>query len=152
MVDIVSKEQRSQMMSGIRAKNTKPELVIRKNLFAEGFRYKLHDQKLPGKPDLVFPKFKTVIFINGCFWHGHDCDLFRMPSTNRDFWEIKINANKSNDLKNYDLLLASGWRIVTIWECAIKGRRKLDFKSLIGLVSEFLRNDSGAASCEFKHQ
>lgn len=140
------------MMSGIKGKNTKPELVVRSALHKLGYRFRLHNTILPGKPDIVLAKYKTVIFVNGCFWHGHNCNFFKMPSTNRDFWEFKINTNKSNDLRNYDLLLASGWRIVTIWECAIKGRRKLDFKSLIGSVSEFLRNGSGAASCEFKHQ
>lgn len=139
-------------MSGIKGKNTKPEILVRHKLFALGFRYRLHNRNLPGKPDLVFQKFKTVIFINGCFWHGHDCYLFKMPSTNCDFWKIKIDTNKSNDLKNRELLLASGWRIVTIWECATKGKLKLDFNTLIESVSEFLKNDSGASSCEFKHK
>ena len=138
-------------MSGIRAKNTKPELAIRKGLFAKGLRYKLHDRKLPGKPDLVFPKYRMVLFINGCFWHGHDCDLFKIPSTNRDFWEKKIAINQSNDAKNHALLLAAGWRVVTIWECAIKGKRRLEINTLLSTVCDLLKKESGDVACEFKH-
>lgn len=152
MADIVSKEVRSRMMSGIRSKNTKPELIIRKGLFAKGLRYRLHDKKLPGKPDLVFPKFRVVLFINGCFWHGHACDLFKIPSTNRDFWESKIGTNQANDAKNKELLLAAGWRVVTIWECAIKGKRRLDINTLISSVNVLIRNNHGDVSSELMHQ
>lgn len=152
MTDIVSKEQRSRMMSGIRAKNTKPELIIRKGLFAKGLRYRLHDKKLPGKPDLVFPKYRVVLFINGCFWHGHACDLFKIPSTNRDFWENKIGTNQANDAKNKELLLVAGWRVVTIWECAIKGKRRLDINTLISSVNELIKNNSGDVTSELMHQ
>lgn len=108
-------------MSRIRAKNTKPELIVRKFLFANGYRYRLHDKRLPGKPDLVFPKLKIVIFINGCFWHGHeDCRYFVVPKTRTDFWVNKIDANKLNDLKAQKLLIKSGWRIINIWECELK--------------------------------
>lgn len=140
------------MMSGIRAKNTKPELIIRKGLFAKGLRYRLHDKKLPGKPDLVFPKFRVVLFVNGCFWHGHACDLFKIPSTNSDFWKNKIGTNQANDEKNKELLLAAGWRVVTIWECAIKGKRRLDFNTLISSVEVLIRNNHGEVSSELMHQ
>ncbi len=152
MADIVCKEVRSKMMSGIRAKNTKPELIIRKGLFAKGLRYRLHDKKLPGKPDLVFPKFRVVLFVNGCFWHGHACDLFKIPSTNSDFWKNKIGTNQANDEKNKELLLAAGWRVVTIWECAIKGKRRLDFNTLISSVEVLIRNNHGEVSSELMHQ
>lgn len=152
MADIVCKEVRSKMMSGIRAKNTKPELIIRKGLFAKGLRYRLHDKKLPGKPDLVFPKFRVVLFVNGCFWHGHACDLFKIPSTNSDFWNNKIGTNQANDEKNKELLLAAGWRVVTIWECAIKGKRRLDFNTLISSVEVLIRNNHGEVSSELMHQ
>lgn len=131
MADIVSKEKRSIMMSGIRAKNTKPELIIRKGLFAIGLRYKLHDQKLPGKPDLVFPKYRTVLFINGCFWHGHNCTLFKRPSTNSEFWDTKIRRNKDNDAKNIALLAADGWKVVTLWECAIRRKNERDIAAVL---------------------
>jgi DNA mismatch endonuclease (patch repair protein) len=121
MADVHSKEIRSYNMSRIRAKNTKPELIVRKFLFANGYRYRLHDKRLPGKPDLVFPKLKIVIFINGCFWHGHeDCRYFVVPKTRTDFWVNKIDANKLNDLKAQKLLIKSGWRIINIWECELK--------------------------------
>ncbi len=152
MADIVSKEVRSKMMSGIKGKNTKPEVLVRRGLFANGFRYKLHDQRLPGKPDLVLPKYMTVLFVNGCFWHGHECDLFRMPSTNREFWEKKINANRLNDSKNKELLLLAGWRVVTIWECATKGKRRWNIDTLISTVSNLIKNNSGDATSEIKQQ
>ena len=140
------------MMSGIRAKNTRPELIIRKGLFAKGLRYRLHDKKLPGKPDLVFPKYRVVLFVNGCFWHGHACDLFKMPSTNRDFWENKIGTNQANDAKNKELLLTAGWRVVTIWECAIKGKRRLDINTLISSVNDLIRNNPGDVTSELMHK
>jgi DNA mismatch endonuclease, patch repair protein len=124
MADIVNAETRSKMMSGIRSKNTKPELVIRYGLHALGLRYRIHDHKLYGKPDLVFPRYKTVVFVHGCFWHGHNCHLFKLPSTNSSFWETKISKNKFNDKKNIDLLLVAGWKVIVVWECVLK-RSKL---------------------------
>lgn len=124
MVDKVSTEQRSKNMSRIRGRNTRLELVIRKGLHGRGFRYRLHAPTLPGKPDMMFPKSKTVIFINGCFWHGHDCALFREPKTNVEFWRQKISKNRENDRKNIKSLQASGWRVLTIWECSIRNNKK----------------------------
>jgi len=140
------------MMSGIRGKNTKPELLIRYRLFALGFRYRLHVGDLPGKPDLVFPKYRTVLFINGCFWHGHDCELFKAPSTNRVFWENKIRTNQTNDARNNSLLLAAGWRVVTIWECAMKGKLRLEINTLISAVSNLIKSTSGNFLSEIKHR
>lgn len=138
MPDIVDAETRSRMMSGIRSKNTKPELLIRKGLHARGFRYRLHATTVQGKPDLVLPKWKAVIFINGCFWHGHNCHLFKMPSTRTEFWEAKINQNRDRDIKSSAAVRESGWRVLTIWECAVKGRTRLEFGELIDRVSAWI--------------
>ena len=138
MVDIVDKQTRSRMMAGIRSKDTKPEMIIRKALFARGFRYRLHDKRLSGKPDLVFPKYHAVIFINGCFWHRHNCHLFKWPSTRPDFWKNKINRNVEVDKKNYQKLKQDGWYILTVWECAVKGRGKLSFDKMIEQIATWL--------------
>lgn len=120
MADVVDKATRSRMMSGIRGKNTKPELLVRTYLHARGFRYKLHTSNLPGKPDLVFPKYRTVLFVHGCFWHGHQhCKYAANPKTNSDFWIKKLSANRDRDLKNESLLQTLGWHVLTIWECEI---------------------------------
>lgn len=122
MTDIHSKETRSYNMSRIRGKNTKPELLVRKFLFSKGYRYRLHDKKLPGKPDIILPKYKTVIFVNGCFWHGHaDCKKAKLPDTRTEWWNEKISRNIANDLKSYDALTIAKWRIITIWQCELKG-------------------------------
>jgi len=110
------------MMAGIRSKNTKPELLMRKALHRLGFRYRLHDHKLPGKPDLVFPKYGSVLFVNGCFWHGHDCHLFKMPKTRTDFWRNKIETNRRRDATVRAQLDRLGIRHRTIWECDLKNR------------------------------
>lgn len=106
-------------MSRVRGKDTSPEMALRKALFARGFRYRLHDVKLPGKPDIVFRRNKIVIFVHGCFWHGHCCSRFRLPESNRDYWVQKIARNRANDDKNHALLRQMGWRILVVWECAI---------------------------------
>lgn len=138
MVDIVSKDVRSKMMSGIRSKNTKPELILRKNLHRKGFRYRLHEKSLPGKPDLVFPKHNAVIFVNGCFWHGHDCHLFKWPRTRADFWKQKIGGNVDRDHRQQIKLEQSGWRICVVWECAIKGKLRLPIDLLVLNCSNWL--------------
>ena len=108
-------------MQQIKGKNTKPELLVRKYLHAQGFRYKLHDNGLPGKPDLVLPKYKTVIFIHGCFWHGHNnCRYFTIPKTRTEWWTEKIAKNKTNDEKVVKLLKKEGWNVITVWECKLK--------------------------------
>ena len=108
-------------MSRIRGKNTKPEMLVRKYLFANGFRYRLHSKNLPGKPDIVLPKYKTVIFVHGCFWHGHkDCKYFVVPKTRTDWWLNKINGNKANDAKKEQALEQAGWKVLVVWECALK--------------------------------
>lgn len=125
MADVVSKAVRSRMMSGIKGKDTKPELLLRQNLHRRGFRYKLHTESLPGRPDMVFPRFDAVLFAHGCFWHGHDCSLFRWPQTRPEFWEEKIRGNQARDIRNEQLLLEQGWRVGKVWECALKGRDRI---------------------------
>lgn len=121
MADVHTKEIRSFNMSRIRCKNTRPELAVRKFLHAAGFRYKLHDKKLPGKPDIVLPKYQTVIFVHGCFWHGHqDCRYFVVPKTRTDWWLNKINGNIEKDAGTAAALRDMGWQVLEIWECELK--------------------------------
>lgn len=131
MADIKTSEARSANMAAIKSKNTKPELLIRKALYAKGFRYRLHDKKLPGKPDLVLKKYNAVIFINGCFWHKHSCHLFKWPQTRMDFWKKKIESNVLRDEQNYLKYQESGWKVLVVWECALKGKHRLLFDDLI---------------------
>ena len=112
---------RSRMMSGIRGRNTKPEILVRSLLHREGFRFRLHVRELPGKPDIVLPKYRAAIFVHGCFWHGHDCPLYRLPGTRPDFWRNKIDRNRASDRRARDALLAAGWRVAVVWECALRG-------------------------------
>jgi len=140
MADVVSAEIRSRMMSGIRGKNTKPEMVIRRGLHAKGFRYVLHDERLPGKPDLVFPKYQAVIFIHGCFWHGHNCHLFKWPKTRKDFWQTKIERNRALDDRALHELQKLGWRTGCIWECSIKGRTRRGSDQIIDRCVSWLRS------------
>lgn len=141
MADIVSAAVRSRMMSGIRSTNTKPELVLRKGLHRLGFRFRLHDRSLPGSPDLVFPKHRAVIFAHGCFWHGHDCHLFKWPSSRTEFWTAKINRNRVVDAVAATALQAAGWRVGTVWECALKGRTRLPLEDVLETCAEWLRSD-----------
>lgn len=121
MADVHSKETRSYNMSRIRSKDTKPEILVRKFLHKNGFRYRLHVKNLPGKPDIVLPKYKTVIFIHGCFWHGHDgCKYYVVPKTRTEWWLNKINRNAANDALVEDSLKTAGWKIIKIWECELK--------------------------------
>lgn len=148
MTDIVSPEKRSEMMTGIRGKDTRPEITIRKALFALGWRYRIHDARLPGKPDLVFPSLRAVIFVEGCFWHGHDCHLFRMPSTREDFWAAKIGGNRERDKRVREELQNLGWRHLTVWECALKGRTRLPFPALVDTIVGWLESSEPAEEIE----
>lgn len=121
MTDVHTPEQRSYNMSRIRSKNTTPEELVRKYLFSQGFRYRKNDARLPGKPDIVLPKYKTVIFVNGCFWHAHEgCKYFVWPKNNADFWKKKIESNVARDMKNCQLLENLGWKILVVWECELR--------------------------------
>ena len=126
MTDRLSPEKRSHIMSMIRSKDTKPEILVRRYLFHAGFRFRVNVRKLPGTPDIVLRKYKTAIFINGCFWHGHEnCKYFRLPKTNIDFWQKKIERNKERDKKEQCQLAAMGWHCITIWECQLKPKIRM---------------------------
>lgn len=139
MADVHSKEIRSFNMSQIKGKDTKPEILVRKFLFANGIRYRLHDKRLPGKPDMVFPKYKKVVFIHGCFWHGHEnCKYFVVPKTRTEWWLNKINSNKKKDAESVYALKKQGWKVITIWECELKPKTK--DKKLKSIIREFQNN------------
>jgi DNA mismatch endonuclease (patch repair protein) len=142
MADVVTKEKRSSMMAGIKGKNTRPEISIRKELYGRGYRYKLHSKDLPGKPDLVFPKYKAVVFVHGCFWHRHKCHLFKWPSTRLDFWEDKINGNAHRDEEHKHQLLAMGWKIIIVWECAVKGKSRQSLPKVADLIISALNSST----------
>lgn len=126
-------------MRAIQSKNTRPELAIRKALHGLGFRYRLHVRELPGKPDLVLPKHQAVIFVHGCFWHRHDCAAFKMPTQRREFWETKIGGNVTRDAASEAKLAVMGWRIATIWECALRGRGRLSIEEVATELSRWLQ-------------
>jgi DNA mismatch endonuclease (patch repair protein) len=131
VADIVSPEKRSDMMSGIRGKDTKPEIVVRRLLHRLGYRFRLHCKDLPGRPDIVLPKWRTAILVNRCYWHGHEaCHLFRPPKTRTEFWTNKIDGNRVRDQRNYAALQDAGWKIVVIWECAVSKKLSLSDEQL----------------------
>ncbi|MCD8265908.1 MAG: very short patch repair endonuclease [Prevotellaceae bacterium] len=146
-MDKMTKEQRHRCMAAIRSRNTKPEMLVRRYLFSRGFRYRLCNPRLPGHPDLVLRKYRTAIFVNGCFWHGHEgCPAFRLPKTNIDFWRAKIERNKRRDKEELQQLAHMGWHCVTVWECQlVKARREETLASLEQtLVHIFLQDHSPA--------
>ena len=118
MPDVLTPSQRHRCMSHIRSKATKPEMAVRRWLWSHGYRYRLNVRSVPGKPDIVMRRYRTAIFVNGCFWHGHeDCPKFVMPKSNTDFWRTKIENNRRRDQKNYDILLQNGWQVIVVWQC-----------------------------------
>ncbi|MBN2372183.1 DNA mismatch endonuclease Vsr [bacterium] len=130
-MDVFDKATRSKIMASIKSTDTQPEIKVRKFLFSKGFRYRLHGKDLPGSPDIVLPKYKTVIFVNGCFWHGHPCKIGsgkRMPKSNSKFWERKIKRNINRDLRTKKQLMSLGWKVITVWECESKIDRKMSKK------------------------
>ena len=127
MADVLTPEQRHRCMSNIKNKNTKPEMMVRKYLFANGFRFRVNVKKLPGTPDIVLKKYRTVIFVNGCFWHGHDgCKYFRLPKSNTEFWKAKIEGNKERDFKEREQLKKMGWYVIQLWECQLKPKVSIE--------------------------
>lgn len=147
-MDIWDKEKRSAVMSRIRSKNTLPEMILRKALFARGFRYRLNVRKLPGKPDIVLPRYRTVIFVHGCFWHGHEgCKYAGIPKTNTEFWVEKIARNRERDKIHAEQLVAQGWNVLTVWECDIRHHFKQDLPKLIDAVEAgIMRGKTGIIS------
>jgi len=142
-MDVLTVEQRRLNMSRIRGRDTRPELAVRKALHASGLRYRIHVRELPGRPDFVFPKYRVAVFVNGCFWHGHRCALFKTPATRTDFWLSKIERTCARDRENAAALLRSGWRIVTVWECALKGRARIAVSDVILSCERFIRSSKG---------
>lgn len=141
MADVVSPAVRSRMMSGIRGKNTSPEMRLRSGLHRRGFRYKLHQRHLPGTPDLVFPRYGAVLFAQGCFWHGHNCHLFKWPSSRPEFWRQKIEGNRERDKVAIAELLDARWRVGEVWECALKGPRRLPDEAILDSCAGWLQSD-----------
>jgi DNA mismatch endonuclease (patch repair protein) len=141
MTDVHDKETRSFNMSRIRSKDTKPEMIVRRFLFRKGYRFRLHDKKLPGTPDIVLRKYKTVIFVNGCFWHGHDgCKYFVIPKTRTEWWLKKINRNKHLDSENIKKLKVLGWKVIKIFECELKGEKTK--KTLNHIIKQLEGNEN----------
>jgi len=141
MADKFDKKTRSRVMASVKNKNTKPEVNIRKALFAKGLRYKIHNKKLPGCPDLVFPKYKAVIFIHGCFWHNHDCKLGKLPSSNVAFWKEKLEKNAERDKRDIIKLKAMGWKVRTIWICQLKHKIKLNSNENLLEIINWIQKD-----------
>nr|WP_315587347.1 very short patch repair endonuclease [Sphingomonas psychrotolerans] len=129
------------MMAGIKGKNTNPELLLRKGLHARGFRFRLHDRALPGTPDIILPRYRAVIFAHGCFWHGHDCHLFKWPKTREEFWRAKIARNQELDAKAEATLAKTDWRYAVIWECALKGRTRLSIEDILASCADWIRSE-----------
>ena len=135
LMDVHDQKTRSYNMSRVKGKDTKPEEIVRKYLFSQGFRYRKNDKRLPGKPDIVLPKYKTVIFVNGCFWHKHEgCKYFVWPKSNSEFWKEKIESNIVRDKKQYEELKNAGWHVIIVWECELKKKQRMD--TLERLVTE----------------
>lgn len=140
-MDVHDKETRSYNMSCIKGKNTRPEEIVRKYLFSQGFRYRKNDKRLPGTPDIVLPKYKTAIFVNGCFWHGHDgCRYFVIPKTNTEFWTKKIETNRNRDIRKINDIQILGWKVIVVWECQLK-KEKADI-TLNNLKTTIKNQDS----------
>ena len=132
-------------MSGIRGKDTRPEIVLRKGLHALGFRYRLHAKDIPGKPDIVFPKYRALVVVNGCFWHGHDCRYFKWPKSNLAFWQEKITLNQQRDIRHLRKQRDLGWRVLVVWECAVRRQEREHNSDLICLVAKWISESSPAA-------
>lgn len=141
MPDVHDTQTRSRNMAAIKGRDTKPEIIIRKALHQAGFRYRLHVRDLPGKPDMAFPRYHAALFINGCFWHRHNCHLFKWPQTRQEFWENKISGNVKNDAKKLEMLEAAGWRVGIVWECALKGKYRRPHEATIQMIAEWLKSD-----------
>jgi DNA mismatch endonuclease (patch repair protein) len=143
MADVVGKETRSRMMSNIRGKDTKPELIVRRGLHRRGLRFRIHDRRLAGRPDLYFPRFKAAIFVNGCFWHRHDCEYFKWPSNRAEFWRGKLEGNTRRDADKIRQLAAAGVRVLVIWECALRSKDQGSIERVISKAEHWLKSESG---------
>ncbi len=140
MVDVLTPEQRRLNMSRIRGRDTKPEMILRRGLHALGLRFRLHRKDLPGRPDLVFPRYRAVIQVHGCFWHGHDCPMFKWPATRAEFWKEKIVGNRRRDRASLGALHESGWRVLVVWECALRGPRRRSVRDVLSRCEGFVKD------------
>jgi DNA mismatch endonuclease (patch repair protein) len=138
-MDVLTPEQRRLNMSRIRGKDTKPEMMLRTGLHRAGLRFRLHAAELPGRPDLIFPRYHAALLIHGCFWHGHDCPMFKLPRTRTEFWAAKIASNRARDSESEAALAAAGWRVMTVWECALKGPARRPLPDVIAACDDFIR-------------
>lgn len=141
-MDVLTAEQRRLNMSRIRGRDTKPEMQLRRGLHAAGLRFRLHVSTLPGRPDIVMPRYRAAILVHGCFWHGHDCRLFKMPATRREFWTQKISDNRARDKRSTEALQRAGWRVMTVWECSLKGAHRRPAFEIIGSCVAFVLGGS----------
>ena len=139
VTDVLTPEQRRLVMSRIRGKDTKPEMILRRGLHGRGLRYRLHGTDIPGNPDMVFPRHRTVVFVHGCFWHGHGCSLFRWPKTRATFWRTKISRNMERDRSALAALKADEWRALVVWECALRGRHRRVMQDVLSRAEAFIR-------------
>ena len=144
--DVLTPEQRRSVMSRIRGKDTKPEMLIRQGLHGRGLRYRLHGAGISGTPDMVFPKYRTVVFVHGCFWHCHGCALFKWPKTRTMFWKTKINRNVERDREVRVALKKSEWRVIVIWECALRGKNRRALPDVLSTAEAFIRNGRESSS------
>ncbi len=144
MADVLTPEQRRRNMSRIRGRDTKPELILRRGLHALGLRFRLHRKNLPGKPDLVFPRYRAVIQVHGCFWHGHDCPMFKWPATRAEFWKEKITGNRRRDRAALAALHESGWRVLVVWECALRGPGRRPVRDVLSRCEGFVKDRNEA--------
>jgi len=143
MADVMTPEQRSRCMAAIRGKDTKPEMIVRKYLFSRGLRFRVQVRKLPGNPDIVLPKYKTVIFVNRCFWHGHEgCKYFRLPKSNIEFWKEKIERNIERDRESMQALFDLGWKVIRVWECEL--RNKANREETLNKIYDSITSSDGS--------
>lgn len=140
MPDVLTETQRHYNMSRIRGRDTKPEMTIRRGLHARGLRFRLHRKDLPGRPDLVFPRHRAVIFVHGCFWHGHDCPMFKWPETRQEFWREKIRKSRERDQRSFASLRDQEWRVLTVWECALRGPWRCSLDDVLKRCEDFTIN------------
>lgn len=152
MADVLTPEQRRLNMSRIRGKDTKPELMLRRGLHALGLRFRLHRKDLPGRPDMVFPRYRAAVLVHGCFWHAHDCPLFKWPATRREFWAAKIEGNRARDVRDVAGLAAAGWRVLVVWECALTGPTRLPGDAALAKIVSWLNTDEKGGTLQGQAQ
>lgn len=145
MADVLKPEQRRLNMSRIRGRDTKPEMIIRRGLHRLGFRFRLHTRELPGRPDLVLPKYRCAIFVHGCFWHDHGCALCKRPTTRPEFWDAKLRRNKERDASAVRALLAVEWKTLIVWECALRGPNRLSLDEVLTFINDFIKAETRAS-------